>query len=77
MINSSTIRGRQNSDQVKFWSRYGIPSAIKTSQGVSGGGGGGNGAAPLIFHDNISVPTIPTLARAQRQLHIAKPTALS
>lgn len=25
---------------------------------------GGTGAAPLIFRDNISVPTIPALARA-------------
>lgn len=32
------------------------------------GRGGGTGAAPLIFRDNISVPTIPTLARARRQL---------
>ena len=29
------------------------------------GRGGGTGAAPLIFRDNISVPTIPALARAQ------------
>jgi len=28
------------------------------------GRGGGTGAAPLIFRDNISVPTIPALARA-------------
>ncbi len=32
------------------------------------GRGGGTGAAPLIFRDNISVPTIPALARARRQL---------
>ena len=30
--------------------------------------GGGTGAAPLIFRDNISVPTIPALARARRYL---------
>jgi len=30
------------------------------------GRGGGTGAAPLIFRDNISVPTIPALARARR-----------
>jgi len=32
------------------------------------GRGGGTGAAPKIFRDNISVPTIPALARARRHL---------
>ena len=32
------------------------------------GRGGGTGAAPLIFRDNISVPTVPALARARRHL---------
>lgn len=32
------------------------------------GRGGGTGAAPLIFRDNISVPTIPALARARRHV---------
>ena len=32
------------------------------------GRGGGTGAAPLIFRDNISVPTLPALARARRYL---------
>ncbi len=32
------------------------------------GRGGGTGAAPLLFRDNISVPTIPALARARRCL---------
>ena len=32
------------------------------------GRGGGTGAAPLIFRDNISVPTIPALARSRRHL---------
>jgi glutamate synthase domain-containing protein 2 len=32
------------------------------------GRGGGTGAAPLVFRDNISVPTIPALARARRFL---------
>jgi len=32
------------------------------------GRGGGTGAAPLILRDNISVPTIPALARARRYL---------
>ena len=32
------------------------------------GRGGGTGAAPLIFRNNISVPTIPALARARRHL---------
>ena len=33
------------------------------------GRGGGTGAAPLLFRDNISVPTIPALARARRHLN--------
>ena len=36
------------------------------------GRGGGTGAAPLIFRDNISVPTIPALARARRHLDAGK-----
>jgi len=32
------------------------------------GRGGGTGAAPLLFRDHISVPTIPALARAKRHL---------
>ncbi len=32
------------------------------------GRGGGTGAAPVIFRDHISVPTIPALARARRHL---------
>lgn len=32
------------------------------------GRGGGTGAAPRVFRDNISVPTIPALARARRYL---------
>ena len=37
------------------------------------GRGGGTGAAPLIFRDNISVPTIPALARARRHLDRVSP----
>lgn len=37
------------------------------------GRGGGTGAAPLIFRDNISVPTMPALARAR--LHLDKSDA--
>ena len=37
------------------------------------GRGGGTGAAPLIFRDNISVPTIPALARARRHLDAIAP----
>jgi len=33
------------------------------------GRGGGTGAAPLIFRDNISVPTIAALARARKHLN--------
>ncbi len=33
------------------------------------GRGGGTGAAPLIFRNNISVPTIPALARARKHLN--------
>jgi methylamine---glutamate N-methyltransferase subunit C len=36
------------------------------------GRGGATGAAPLIFRDNISVPTIPALARARRHLDRAE-----
>ncbi|MFQ5329349.1 MAG: glutamate synthase-related protein [Thermodesulfobacteriota bacterium] len=32
------------------------------------GRGGGTGAAPLLFRDNISVPTIPALARARHYM---------
>jgi glutamate synthase domain-containing protein 2 len=35
------------------------------------GRGGGTGAAPIIFRDNISVPTIPALARARLHLDSA------
>ncbi len=35
---------------------------------ILNGRGGGTGAAPTIFRDNISVPTIPALARARRYL---------
>ncbi|MEX0286360.1 MAG: glutamate synthase-related protein [Paracoccaceae bacterium] len=37
------------------------------------GRGGGTGAAPVIFRDNISVPTIPALARARRHLDRTNP----
>ncbi|NIS91374.1 MAG: Rieske 2Fe-2S domain-containing protein [Woeseiaceae bacterium] len=41
------------------------------------GRGGGTGAAPLIFRDNISVPTIPALARARKHLDaVAKDVTL-
>src|SRR5690606_23504114 len=33
------------------------------------GRGGGTGAAPLLFRDHISVPTIPALARARHHLN--------
>jgi glutamate synthase domain-containing protein 2/CDGSH-type Zn-finger protein len=33
------------------------------------GRGGGTGAAPLLFRDNISVPTLPALARARKYLN--------
>ncbi len=36
------------------------------------GRGGGTGAAPLLFRDNISVPTIPALARARAHLDRCK-----
>ena len=38
------------------------------------GRGGGTGAAPLIFRDNISVPTIPALARARKHLDATAPS---
>ncbi len=36
------------------------------------GRGGGTGAAPLIFRDHISIPTIPALAQARRYLDSKK-----
>jgi len=41
------------------------------------GRGGGTGAAPLIFRDNISVPTIPALARARRHLDASNATGVT
>ena len=41
------------------------------------GRGGGTGAAPLLFRDNISVPTIPALARARRYLDHSRRTDVS
>lgn len=42
--------------------------AIGVDYIIVDGRGGGTGAAPKIFRDNISVPTIPALARARRHL---------
>ena len=39
--------------------------AIGVDYVILDGRGGGTGAAPLLFRDNISVPTIPALARAR------------
>jgi glutamate synthase domain-containing protein 2 len=39
------------------------------------GRGGGTGAAPTLFRDNISVPTIPALARARKHLDDAGKSA--
>ena len=41
------------------------------------GRGGGTGAAPKLFRDNISVPTIPALARARRHLDRADADGVS
>ena len=47
-----------------------IEAALQTGVDyiILDGRGGGTGAAPLIFRDNISVPTIPALARARGYL---------
>lgn len=42
--------------------------AIGVDYLILDGRGGGTGAAPTLFRDNISVPTIPALARARRHL---------
>jgi len=42
---------------------------IGVDYAIVDGRGGGTGAAPLLFRDNISVPTLPALARARRYLH--------
>ncbi len=41
------------------------------------GRGGATGAAPAIFKDNISVPTIPALARARKHLDKSKAESVS
>ena len=41
------------------------------------GRGGGTGAAPLIFRDNISVPTMPALARARQHLDKSSPKGVT
>ncbi len=41
------------------------------------GRGGGTGAAPIIFRDNISVPTIPALARAAASASVRSTTSPS
>jgi len=42
--------------------------AVGVDYVIVDGRGGGTGAAPLLFRDNISVPTVPALARARRHL---------
>jgi nitrite reductase/ring-hydroxylating ferredoxin subunit len=42
--------------------------AVGVDYVILDGRGGGTGAAPLLFRNNISVPTIPALARARRHL---------
>ncbi len=42
--------------------------AIGVDYVILDGRGGGTGAAPLLFRDHISVPTLPALARARRHL---------
>jgi glutamate synthase domain-containing protein 2/nitrite reductase/ring-hydroxylating ferredoxin subunit len=46
--------------------------AIGVDYVILDGRGGGTGAAPLLFRDNISVPTIPAIARARRYLDSRK-----
>ncbi|RED44829.1 glutamate synthase-related protein [Aestuariispira insulae] len=53
-----------------------IAFALKASADyiILDGRGGGTGAAPLLFRDHISVPTIPALARARHYLdHVGRP----
>ena len=47
-----------------------IDAALETGVDyiILDGRGGGTGAAPLVFRDHISVPTMPALARARRHL---------
>ena len=45
--------------------------AVGVDYVILDGRGGGTGSAPLVFRDNISVPTIPALARARRHLDAA------
>jgi methylamine---glutamate N-methyltransferase subunit C len=47
--------------------------AVGVDYVILDGRGGGTGAAPLIFRNNISVPTIPAIARARRHLdHVGR-----
>lgn len=46
--------------------------AIGVDYVILDGRGGGTGAAPTLFRDHISVPTIPALARARRHLDRAE-----
>jgi len=45
--------------------------AIGVDYIILDGRGGGTGAAPALFRDHISVPTIPALARARRHLDVS------
>jgi glutamate synthase domain-containing protein 2 len=47
-----------------------VQAAIDTGADyiILDGRGGGTGAAPLVFRDNISVPTMPAIARARKYL---------
>jgi glutamate synthase domain-containing protein 2/nitrite reductase/ring-hydroxylating ferredoxin subunit len=45
--------------------------AVGVDYVILDGRGGGTGSAPLVFRDNISVPTIPALARARHHLDAA------
>lgn len=47
--------------------------AIGVDYVILDGRGGATGAAPVLFRDNISVPTIPALARARRHLDRVAP----
>jgi glutamate synthase domain-containing protein 2 len=53
-------------DDIEFALQVGVDYIILD------GRGGGTGAAPLIFRDHISVPTIPALARARHYLDLRK-----
>ena len=67
---SAPAASRSDTSSRRSTSRRDIDAALEVGVDyiILDGRGGATGAAPIIFRDNISVPTIPALARARRHL---------